>query len=333
MMRLTHIIAVMSLAFAANAQAKVVDFGVANGFSGFFFGNVNAASDVEGRLAVGGDLTSGFDIGYRNPYGSTAPSLVVKGNVSLTGQWGAAGSIYNGPKSNIDTNASIGPSSIVVANLNAGNVVYGGSLTAKDWQYGKATQNANFIDFATAKTQLSGLSAQLAGQAQVGSWTIGSAGLELIGDGKSDVQVFNLGNTALQNISLKNVKAGANIVINSSLSNVVFSGTLGGHLAESNDLLALHRDRIIYNLSNAKTVNVGTFLNGSVLAVNADVIGSGHLEGTLIANSLSLSPTGSKLELGYETYKGSVTPVPEPETYALMGLGLVGLVMRRRSKK
>ncbi len=331
-MRLTHIVAVISLAFAAHAQAGIVDFGVANGYSGFFFGNVNAAADVEGRLAVGGNLTSGFDVGYRNPYGSTAPSLVVKGNVSLTGQWGPAGSIYNGPKSNIDTNTSIGPSSIVVANLNAGNVVYGGSLTAKDWQYGTAIQNASFIDFATAKTQLSGLSAQLAGQSQVGSWTSSTAGLVLTGDGKSDVQVFNLGNTALQNISLENVKAGANIVINSSLSDVVFSGGLGGNLAESKDALALHRDRIIYNLSNAKTVNVGTFLNGSVLAVNADVVGSGHLEGTLIANSLSVGPTG-KLELGYETYKGSVTPVPEPETYALMGLGLVGLVMRRRSKK
>jgi choice-of-anchor A domain-containing protein len=332
MMRLTHIIAVMSLAFAANVQAKVVDFGVANGFSGFFFGSVNAAADVEGRLAVGGNLTSGFDIGYRNPYGSTAPSLVVKGNVSLTGQWGVAGSIYNGPKSNIDTNTSIGPSSIVVANLNAGNIVYGGSLTAVDWQYGKAIKDASFIDFAAAKTQLSGLSTQLAGQAQVGSWAIGSAGLELTGDGKSDVQVFNLGNTALQNISLKNVKAGANIVINSSLSDVVFSGGLGGDLANSTDGLAMFRDRIIYNLSNAKTVNVKTFLNGSVLAVNADVIGSAHLEGTLIANSLSAGPNG-KLELGYEPYKGSVTPVPEPETYALMGLGLVGLVMRRRSKK
>jgi choice-of-anchor A domain-containing protein len=326
MMRLTHIVAVISLAFAAHAQAGIVDFGVANGYSGFFFGNVNAAADVEGRLAVGGNLTSGFDVGYRNPYGSTAPSLVVQGNVTM-----ANGSIYNGPVKKMDTNASIGP---VIASvpLNRGDLVYGGALAAVDWRYATATKNASFIDFAAAKTQLSGLSAQLAGQTQVGSWTSSTAGVVLTGDGKSDVQVFNLGNTALQNISLKNVKAGANIVINSSLSDVVFSGGLGGDKADSTDELARFRDRIIYNLSHAKTVNVSTFLNGSVLAVNADVVGSAHLEGTLIANSLSAGANG-KLELGYEPYKGSVSPVPEPETYALMGLGLVGLVMRRRSKK
>jgi choice-of-anchor A domain-containing protein len=335
MMRLTHIVAVMSLAFAAHAQAGIVDFGIANGYSGFFFGNVNAAADVEGRLAVGGNLTSGFDVGYRNPYGSTAPSVVVKGNVSLTNAAGyAVGTIYNGPNYKTDTNLSIGPSSAewIPGRLNKGDLVYGGSLTASKQQYAEATKNASFLDFAAAKTQLSGLSAQLAGQTQVGSWTSSTAGLVLTGDGKSDVQVFNLGNTALQNISLKNVKAGANIVINSSLKDVVFSGSLGGDRANSTDALAMFRDRIIYNLSNAKTVNVSTFLNGSVLAVNADVIGSSHLEGTLIANSLSAGANG-KLELGYEPYKGSVSPVPEPETYALMGLGLVGLVMRRRSKK
>ncbi|STR45418.1 collagen-binding domain-containing protein [Iodobacter fluviatilis] len=331
-MRVTHIIAALGITLSAYAQAGIVDFGVANGYSGFFFGNVNAASDIEGRLAVGGNLTSGFDIGYRNPYGSTAPSLVVQGNVSLTGPWGKVGSVYNGPKTNIDTNTSIGPSSIDLSSLNKGNLVYGGSLAAVNWQYGVAVKNASFLDFAAAKTQLSGLSSFLSGQAQLGSWTNSGGGLVLTGDGQSDVQVFNLGNTALQNISLKNVKAGANIIINSTLSDVVFSGDFGGNLAGSKDPLALHRDRIIYNLSNAKSVNVSTFLNGSVLAVNADVVGSGHLEGTLIANSLSAGANG-KLELGYEPYKGSALPVPEPETYALMGLGLVGLVMRRRSKK
>jgi choice-of-anchor A domain-containing protein len=326
MIRFTSIFAVLSFALAANAQAGIVDFGVANGYSGFFFGDVNAASDVEGRLAVGGNLTTGFDVGYRNPYGSTAPSLVVKGNVSMS-----SGSIYNGPVRKMDTNASIGP---VIASepLNRGNIVYGGSLTAASWQYASATKNASFIDFVAVKAQLSGLSSQLAGQAQVGTWVSSGAGVVLSGDNKSDVQVFNLGDTALKNITLRNVKAGANIVINSSLSNVEFAGGLGGEKADSTDGLAMFRDRIIYNLSNAKTVNVKTFLNGSVLAVNADVIGSAHLEGTLIANSLSAGPNG-KLELGYEPYKGSVTPVPEPETYALMGLGLVGLVMRRRSKK
>lgn len=333
--KLVSAAALFCLASAAQAL-PVLDFGPASQYSGFFFSNVNAAADVEGRLAVGGNLTSGFDVGYRNPYGSTAPSLVVAGNVSLTSQWGSAGSIYNGPTYSTNTNKTIGPSTapwIGEHKLAAGNLVYGGSLTAANWQYATATKNANYIDFAAAKTQLSNLSTQLASASQVGSWISGSSGVQLMGDGASDIQVFNLGNTELKNISLSNIKAGAHIVINSTLSNVVFSGDLGGNLGASIDGLASFRDRVVFNLSNASSVNVSTFLNGSVLAVNADVLGSGHLEGTLIANSLSAGANG-KLELGYETFRPYVptSPVPEPETYALMlaGLAAVSFIARRR---
>lgn len=327
------------LLIAASASAATIDLGAAQGFSGFFFGNVNAAADVEGRLAVGGNLTSGFDVGYRNAYGSNLPSLVVKGGVSLTSQWGPAGSIYNGPSINVDTNASIGPAAAtwVPSHLTAGHIVYGTTLTARDWQYGSATQNANYIDFGAAKTQLSGLSSQLSGLAQNGSWETlpGSQGLKLTGDGSDNPQVFNIGNASLAGgLSLANVKAGAHVVINSTLTHVNFGGDFGGDKANSGDALALHRDRIIFNFGQASSLNVATFLNGSVLAVGADVIGSGHLEGTLIANSLSAGPNG-KLELGYEPFSPITTAVPEPTSYALMlaGLGLMGLVTRRRLSK
>lgn len=325
------------LLMAAGAHAAVIDLGAAQGFSGFFFGNVNAASDVEGRLAVGGDLNSGFDIGYRNAYGSGTPSLVVKGGVSLTSQWGPAGMIYNGPSVNIATNASIGPAaaSWVPSQLKTGDIVYGTSLTARDWQYGLATQNANYIDFAAAKAQLSGLSAQLTGLTPTGGWAIENGGLKLTGDGSERPQVFNIGNASLAGgLTLTNIKAGAHVVINSTLTDVNISGDFGGDKADSSDALALHRDRIIYNFGQATKLNVGTFLNGSVLALGADVIGSGHLEGTLIANSLSAGPNG-KLELGYETFQGFTTAVPEPVTYALMltGLAGIGFVVRRRQPR
>jgi len=326
------------LLMAGSAQASVIDLGPASGYSGFFFGNVNAASDVEGRLAVGGNLTGGFDIGYRNAYGSTQPSLVVKGGVSLTNSSGGpAGTVYNGPNTDIDTNAGIGPSeaSWVPGALNFGQIVYGSSLTARDWQYGSAVQNASYLDFGAAKTQLSGLSTQLASLSANGSFQAlpGSGGLKLTGDGSDNPQVFNLGNTSLATtITLENVKAGAHVIINSTLSNVVLSGDYGGHQVNSSDALAQHRDRILYNFSNATSLNVASFINGSVLAVKADVIGSGHLEGTLIANSLSAGPNG-RLELGYEPFVPT-TPVPEPASVALMlaGLGAIGLFSRRRSQ-
>ncbi|MFX7992861.1 collagen-binding domain-containing protein, partial [Acinetobacter baumannii] len=60
----------------AAMAVPTIDFGVANGYSGFFVGDVSGAADVEGRLAVGGNLTRGFDVGYRNPYNAAGPTLV-----------------------------------------------------------------------------------------------------------------------------------------------------------------------------------------------------------------------------------------------------------------
>jgi choice-of-anchor A domain-containing protein len=327
----------VSLACSGAMALPTIDFGVAKSYSGFFFGDVNGATDVEGRLAVGGNLNRGFDIGYRNPHNSSAPTLVVQGNVSMSSEWGGnSGMVYNGPTYSTDTNASIGPSTgaWITQKTAIGNIVYGGSLSAASWQYGSATKNASFLDFAAAKTQLSGLSSQLAGQAQNGSWSFANGGISLVGDGSSNVQVFNLGNVGdIKNLSLSNIKAGAHIVINSSASKVTFGGNLGGDKANSADLLAQHRDRVVFNLGNATDVSVNTFLNGSVLAVNANLTGSGHLEGTVIAHSMGPSANGSKLELGYEPFVPT-TPVPEPQTYAMLlaGLGVLGFLSRRRQR-
>lgn len=344
-------LATACLGLSLGAQAlPVIDLGVAGGYSGFFFGDVGAAADVEGRLAVGGNLRSGFDIGYRNAHGSLEPALVVRGNVSLTSAWGGySGTIYNGPNSALDTNASIGPSSAgwLQGQAQLGTVVYGGELKAQNvpqvnaWnpptQFAQAVRDANRVDFDGARQSLSSLSQTLAGQGGNGQVRRESGALVLVGDGQSDLQVFDLGDLGqIGNIELRNVKAGAHVVINSGASRVDFSGFLGGDRADSKDPLAQLRDRLLFNLYNARAVDVSSFLNGSVLAVGAAVTGSGHLEGTLIADSLGLSRNGSKLELGYETFRpfGPGGQVPEPSMLALMGLAaLAGWSAHRRQTR
>lgn len=329
------LIAGAGLICGAAMAVPVIDFGVATNYSGFFFGDVSGAADVEGRLAVGGNLTRGFDVGYRNAHNAVGPTLVVKGNVSLTSEWGGnSGSIYNGPTYDTDTNASIGPSTgaWITGRTAPGQIVYGGSLDALSWQYGSAERNAGFIDFAAARAQLGSLSAQLAAQAQNGSWSASNEGISLVGDGVSDLQVFNLGSLGnLSNLQLSNIKAGAHVVINSSATQVSFGGLLGGDQINSTDLLALSRDRLVFNLSRASSVSVNSFLNGSVLALGAAVTGSGHLEGTLIADSLAPSLNGSKLELGYEPFVPT-SAVPEPQSAALLlaGIGVLGFLGKRR---
>lgn len=340
-----RLVSFAALAMAgATAQAlPTIDFGVASSYSGFFFGNVGRAADVEGRLAVGGNLTHGFDVGYRNPYGATAPSLVVGGNVT----WNA-GTVYNGPAYKTDTNASIGP--WVPSPGQRATAVYGGSFDnrnnwgGQNWvPEGQFSKQPGFLDFAAAKTQLNSLSNSLSGLAANGQIKQENSGFTLIGDGVSDLVVFNLGNTSnIANLTFTGIKAGAHVVINSSASQVNFSGGLGGDKADSSDVQAKLRDRLVFNLPNATAVDVSTFLNGSVLATQALLTGSGHLEGTVIANGLSTKqvigwdgkPYEVALELGYETFQPFTSAVPEPETYAMMlaGIAAIGLLTRRRAQ-
>jgi choice-of-anchor A domain-containing protein len=298
---------------AAYADAISFDLGQAKGFSGFFFGNVTNVVDVEGRLAVGGNLnTTGFSVGYRTPYGYNGPSLVVGGNVHIGG-----GAIYTGPATNIDTNVSIGP--ITEWEKQIGYGVFGGSNTSP--AYLDLRHQGNLVDFAGAQTQLNARSSNLASQTANGTVEFRYGSVFLTGDNHSDTQVFNVNSNQLSNLVLENVKADAKVLVNvtGNYDSVQFSG---GQTGQWESL----RDRVIFNVTNAREVNVNTFLWGTILATHSNVIGHGHLEGNLVAQSIS-----SNLEIGYEP-SPPTTPVPEPETYAMLGLGLAGLAWFKRRK-
>ena len=298
----------------AMADTVSFDLGAAKGFSGFFYGNASNVVDVEGRLAVGGNLdTTGFSVGYRTPYGFNGPSMVIGGNVHIGG-----GAIYTGPATNIDTNRTIGP--ITEWEKQEGFAVYGGNNTSP--AYLDLRQQSNVVDFNAARTQLTARSGNLASQSANGTVEFKWGGIYLTGDNHSDTQVFNINSNQLSNLSLENVKDGAKVLINvtGNYDQVQFSG---GQTGQWENL----RDRVIFNVTNAREVNVNTFLWGSILANNSNITGFGHLEGNVVANSIS-----TRLEIGYEP---SPPAVPEPETYAMMiaGLGLLGLMKRRHARK
>ncbi|MDT9001300.1 choice-of-anchor A family protein [Paucibacter sp. APW11] len=344
------------------AAITTIDLGSAKGYSVLVFGNVASFADVEGRAAIGGNVLNGFDAGYRSPFaaykdanGKVQPELVVGGN------WNTNGStVYGGPSVNVNTNASaehskVGPAAAQTeyraagGDFRLGGVVFGSAskngsanssqangyhqtaVSAAEVQSGNkavsATQNANYFDFAKAKSEVTALSSNLNALAATGSNHWGT----LTGSGSGDLQVFNLGSSGnLSSLSLAHISAGSHIVINSSATSVTLQG---------GDFLSF-ADRVIFNLPNATSVNLGWGGWGTLLAPKATVFGTGHWEGNLIANQVAFSnggvasmKSGSKLEVGYEPFTGyNVSAVPEPGSYALMlaGLGALGFVARRR---
>lgn len=302
---------------AAQAAVPSFDLGVASGYSAVFYGNVSQVRDVEGRLAVGGDLTtSGFSFGYRTQVSTSLPSLVVGHNVAL-----GSGTIYASPGAGIDTNASIGPITEYKKNW-YGYGIYGGNNSSLSYlALNKSNDVSSVLDFNAAKTSFTSLSSTLGSAAANGSVQIDGENMYLNGDNSSALQVFNLSSGNLHNMVLNNVKAGSTVVINVTGSDVTFTGGQDGQLK------AL-RANVIYNLLDANVVNVNTFVYGTVLANYAELRGGGHLEGNIIANSMN-----GTVEIGYEPFKGYIaTAVPEPSTYAMLlgGLGMIGFVARRR---
>ncbi|GAB2839326.1 hypothetical protein GCM10027277_02840 [Pseudoduganella ginsengisoli] len=324
-MTLRHLaIAVLGAACASQAPAAVlnsIDFGVASGYSAFIYGNASKVTDIEGRVAVGGNLQAdAYSFGYRTPYGNTGPSVVVGGNLQL-----GHGAIYNGPAAKVDTNASIGP--VTEYTKQAGYAVYAGA-NQSTVTYLDLRQGSTGIDFSAVKSRMLDLSSSLAALAANGTVTQQGENTLLKGDGKSDLQIFNLNSAQVKNLQLTDVKPGAHVVINVLSGGAVeFSGGQSG--------LEALRDRVLFNVLNATAVDVNTFSWGSVLANKADVKGTGHLEGNVIASSLS-----SALEIGYESFAVYEFPnqqggqAPEPPAIALLaaGAGLMAWLARRRRK-
>lgn len=329
-MRVSHLAAALALAFTGYAQAAVIDLGIANQYSGFFFGDVNGGNDVEGRLAIGGNLNANSlkSVGFRGNFdaNNSTPSLVVGGNIVS-----AKIDVFNGSTSaSTDTNATKGPAAAASYQWKTGFGVYGGTVGQAGWADLRQGNVASYVDFSQAKQDLTALSNQLSQSAANGTLIAENGGWTLKGDNTATAQIFNFSDNQLKNLTLSNIHKDATVIINytgtgaASFSDVVISGGQDGQFNT-------FRDRILFNFANASQLTVGTEVFGSILAPKASVFGNAHVEGTLVANSLN-----SNLELGYEPFKGNLTtvaPVPEPETYALMGIGLIGLLATRRRQR
>ncbi|MCB2192009.1 MAG: choice-of-anchor A family protein [Deltaproteobacteria bacterium] len=295
---------------ALPARAASIDLGTAGEYNLFILSNLAITGNQEsGRVAAGGDAKlRSYTVGTEVT-DSSGDTLVVGGKVS----------------SNIDPVAT-------------GNVVAGGKVNVPGWvDSGHIQENSSSlpVDFIYESQYLGNLSNELASLATTGQSYSQYGGMYTVGDGTSEVQVFDVSGDDLSNAtwwqSLSSIPDDAWIIFNVSGTDIDLTG---GQWA-----LVDWSDKIIFNLYQAQTLSINNItVQGSILAPYADVTASGA---TVAANLVAKSLDGSLATLGqnFAAYDGGggVTPgaaAPEPGTLMLMGSALFGTagILRRRRK-
>ncbi|MEG2033199.1 MAG: choice-of-anchor A family protein, partial [Janthinobacterium sp.] len=251
-----------------------------------------------------------IDLGVANGYSAfifgNIGSSGTSGFTSVGGSLAAGGNIYL-DNYNVGTSKKPGSASNAIVaggNLNTGwgtlggSAVYGVSnpdatLTAPQWfpKDNISKGNASTLNFAATQQQLTTLSGDVAKLQSNGTVISQYGNMTLVGNANADVNIFNIDA--------------------SNLHNIIMSGGF--------ENFGAFADRTLFNFANATTTNLNNVgINGSILAPHSAFSGSGSMNGTLVANSVS-SINGGHVSMGGSGFNTvSVSAVPEPGTYAML---------------
>ncbi len=337
-----------SLALPVLAQSKpITGVDALREWNLVVLGNLESSSEVEGRTFVGGNLSgNSSNYGIRattSPNGQ--PGLTVVGNVTgshknlnngsgaMIGGNVSSGFNLNGPNQTVKVGGTISNTNvnqnIVISNLDASNPAFGLGLQQSKTEL-KSSMGSLSFEMGTLKSN-----SQLTVQGNRGTFTaqpnaqglavfnITAADLDRIGE----IQ-FNLNgaDTAIVNVSGRSINLNDNF--------------LGG----TNNL----GERVIWNFPEAETLSLSTAWGGSVLAPLADAETRNYIQGSAVFGNLkqngelhigtfkggyTTSPTGGGSSGGDSSSGGGATPVPEPGMVGLFGLGVAGLMLRRRRRR
>ena len=232
--------------------------GLAGDYNVFILGNMtHSATDVEGRLAVGG-------------------------NANLTDySVGALLAQSNGSRDDLVVNGSI---NFLRGGVTQGNTVYGttGSFTQVVFGSNTARQQANMLDFSTAGTQLRSLASYWSTLPTNGTVNNNYGGLTLTGTSNT-LNVFTLPGAILDTAWQLNidVPAGSTALVN-------IDGTADTFKAMGNNLSGVGPANVMYNFYQATSLEMyGIGIEGSILAPSAALaFSNGHIDGQLVGASL-----------------------------------------------
>jgi len=295
------------------AHAGVIDLGSMMGGANIYtLNNFSATgSAVEGALVAGGNVNiANYSVNgmNRDAYGAAGYAVVAGNNLTLKG-----GSINNG-------------------------AAYAGGATSLSNAAAPQASGVKPIDFAASAAYYSALSAGLSTVAATGSVARLYSGVKVTGSGNAGgVDVFNVSSEMFRTSSswtLDKLTAGQTLIFNVSGGSATFND--GGI---SFDQLGAYN--VLFNFFEATDLNIKGVI-GSVLAPKATVsAGSGAVTGQVVvgnwASGMAVKSdhyfTATQLAGFSMGAQEAAAAVPAPGTIALMlgGLGMLGLVRRRRA--
>ncbi|WDE07210.1 choice-of-anchor A family protein [Thalassomonas viridans] len=338
-----HLTLLVGLLLSGQSLAGPIDFGQASQYNAFIKEDYSVtSSDVEGRVAIGGNLTvnGGYDIGTQiiDYNMGDGPSLVVGGDIVKTG----TGSL------NVYRSATL-PNPVL------GDAVLGGSFNGGPSSIGSVSENNSSlpVDFDTSFAEFEALSHQLAQETDMAVIDHGWA-LEFAVDSnlvtEDNVYVFNITQdmfatdwyvntdgmaedaTVVFNIANNNGPtvdfSQANVFLTDSSNPFDSSNPLSGHFNKS----AANSEpplQLLYNFADVDQLNLNSDLYGSVLAPTADIkANESVIYGQVIGNSWQ-----GNMQINYNPFKPvppGTTPVPEPAGLLLFALGLALMYARKK---
>jgi len=307
-----HVARLVGIVFAGSALwVAPASADTAKDYNVFVFKNYKASnSDVQGRLAAGGDVQiSNYSVGTSLPSSANkSANLVVGGKLTAS-------------------NGQLAHGSAVAKSLSVSQ------------NFGAPTGTISIapmpVDFSAEQLRLSSLSTTLATMSQtagvINKFQYGGFTLTTAITGLS---VFNITAANANNFTLTATKPGAVVLIN-------VAGTSASFQNMGFSFSGIDAAHVLFNFQDATTLTLGGigFL-GSILAPKADVnFNNGNMTGTMIAKSL----TGNG-EFHLATFQGDLldvpkkltqSAVPEPSSWMTMilGFGVAGFALRRSRRK
>jgi len=286
-----------------------------------------SGSGIDGGISTkdSADLTGG---NYNNETIVSEKDTTLRGATFSNGTVHIGGNFDNESGGNFAGSTLIkGPGATTTADgwyLNQGSVVNG------------AAPNVEIIDHTQISADIRSASDLYA--AQVANGTVSNPFSEQwIFNGNSDLNIFDFSGADLAHLSKLTFEGArdATYVFNVSGENIDF-GSLGDNIGGwffyneqmSVDLFDDLSSKILFNFYEATSLDIYGSVFGSILAPLADVhYTDGAINGSLYANSISGDGQINNILF---TGEGSTNNVPEPAPLALLGLGLIPLLMRKK---